>query len=176
MKITKSMSILEILSSGPRARSILREGGIRFVGKKASPLESLEFVAKANGLGERQIEGLVVKLNESLKKGKPSIKISLTEKAAEELKSLLSKRPGKNGFRLRLVSIGCAMYSYDLDFATKALEGEAVIKSGELAFFVEKRHADFLSGLRIGYDPEAGGFVFENPNIKKSASDIPVLL
>ena len=175
-RITKEMSILEILSSSPKARSILREGGIKFVGKKASPLESLELVAKANGLDEKQTEGLVLKLNESLKKGSTSgIKISLSEAAAQELRNLLSKKPGKKGFRLRLVSIGCSVYSYDLDFATKAVESEATCKAGNLTFFIEKKHRDFLNGLRIEYDSEAGGFVFDNPNMKKSESNIPVL-
>lgn len=169
--ITKEMTILEILSSNPQARAILKDGGIKFIGRSASPHESLEHVAKANGLADTQIEGLVSNLNRSASGKSGSMSISLSGDAAEELKNLLSKRAGKKGLRLRLVSAGCAVYTYDLDFASKALEDEFPCRAGGLVFFVEKRHRDLLNGLRIAYDRDAKGFVFENPNVREQAQN-----
>ena len=57
------MSIVRIISENPLARYILLNNGIKFVGKGLSPLESLEKVAKGNGLAEIEIEKIITELN-----------------------------------------------------------------------------------------------------------------
>ena len=170
-KITKDTTVMEALSIHPAARALLKESGIRFIGRDANPMESLERVAKANGLSENQLATLVAKLNSTPSHSR-GVSISLTENAAEELKALLRKKPGKKAMRLRLVSIGCAMYSYDMDFATKRMDSEAACSAKGITFFVEKRRLDFLNGLLIDYDPSNQGFVFHNPNMRQEKPDV----
>lgn len=174
MKATKEMSIVHIISASPLARPVLLKHGIKFIGKGLSPLESLEKVAKGNGLSDSDIEKILGEINSASgmtpsasvgleKKGEV---IELTESAAEKLKQIVRLK-GKKGIRLRLVSDGCSTYVYDMDFATKRIGNEIEVKTGNVKFFVEQKTVDFIKGTMIDYNAEKEGFVFDNPNVKK---------
>ena len=166
-KITKDMTIVKIISENPLARGILLEHGIKFVGKGLSPLESLEKVAKGNGLSDSNINEILKELNKPLKNIKRDGDIlNLTDTAREKLKQII-KSKHKKGIRLRLVSDGCATYVYDMDFGTKKIENEIEFKTGGVIFYIDPKSVDFLNGTRIDYNSGEEGFVFDNPNVKK---------
>lgn len=163
---TKDMSVVKILSLYPLAREVLKRHGIAFIGKQLSPLESIEKAAIGNGLSGEQLAALLAEINEGILEKKTTFfgeVLRLTPRAAEELNGMLAKKPGKKGIRLRLVSDGCALYSYDMDFGTKKLDGEIVFKTSGLTFYLEKKMMGFLQGTEIDYQ---GGFLFLNPNVK----------
>lgn len=164
-KATRDMSIVQIISLSPLARSILLKYGVKFIGKGLSPLESLETVARGNGLSEADIENILNDIN-SYREIRKDTALDVTNIAAEKLKSII-KSKNKKGIRLRLVSDGCATYVYDMDFATKRIGNEVVFKTSGITFFVETKTADFVRGTKIDYDSEREGFVFTNPNVKK---------
>ncbi len=60
MKITKDMTISEILMKNPKAREILANHGFHCVGCPMSQMETLEIGAKAHGV---KIEELLKELN-----------------------------------------------------------------------------------------------------------------
>ncbi len=73
----------------------------------------------------------------------------------------------------QLVSTGCSIYTYDLDFGTQPNpETEVACDSEGVTFYVEKKRLAFLQGLKIDFLPEKGGFMFDNPNVKDT---LPIL-
>lgn len=165
-KITKDITIVKIISGNPLARGILLEHGIKFVGKGLSPLESLEKVAKGNGLDDKQIENILNELNKGHPKTSNKDVIQISSAAGTKLKELISAKK-KKGIRLRLVSDGCATYVYDMDFGTKRIEGEIEVKTNGVVFYIDQKNMDFLRGTKIDYNTKEEGFVFDNPNVKK---------
>ena len=169
-KINKDMSISEIVSICPAANSIFSKHGIKFIGKDLSPLESLEIVAKGNNLGDEQIKEMIKEINEEIKKqdkvGKNEKVIEVTDKAAEELKKILHDK-GKKAFRLKLASDGCALYTYDFDFGTKAIGEEIENNVKGIRIFMPRKNVPMLKGTVIDYDEQRGGFVFNNPNVRE---------
>jgi iron-sulfur cluster assembly protein len=166
--VDKTMSVSRALSLAPRAREIFRAYGIRFIGRDLSPLESIERVAVGNGLSPKDVERMITDINESLKAQdyQKEHVLLLTPAAADQLQHLLAARPGKKGIRLRLVSDGCAAYTYDMDFGTKAVGGEIEVESRGVRFFLEKKIRDLIQGTEIDYSTERGGFLFRNPNVR----------
>jgi len=171
-KVTREMSIVKILSLFPLAREVFKRNGIEFIGKNLSPLESLEKVAKGNNLSDQQIQNIVKEINQGIEeKGKALFEgelLKVTPLASEKLKEILESKKGKKGIRLRLVSDGCALYSYEMDFGTKKMEGEILFKTSGMKFFIEKKTIGFIKGTEIDFISD--GFFFKNPNVKDSVS------
>jgi len=168
-KITREMSIVKILSSYPLAREVLKRHGIEFIGRQLSPLESLETVANGNNLEEGEIDKILQEINGGMKKAVSELFsgeiLTLTPKASSKLKELL-ERKGKKGIRFRLASDGCGLYSYDMDFGTKKLEGEMESKANGIKFYLDRKSIGLIKGLEIDYKEQQGGFMFNNPNVK----------
>lgn len=163
-KVSKQMSVSNIIAAYPHAREIMSAHGIKFIGKDLSPLEPLEKVAKGNGLQDSDIADMVSEI--SAYKESKVIKIDVTPAAAEKLRSVL-KEKDKKAVRLRLYSDGCAMYTYDIDFLNVKPSNDVEIKLNGVRFFIEKKSIGFLDGTRISYDTAQGAFAFDNPNVKK---------
>jgi len=163
-KVSKDMSVSNIISAYPHAREIMSAHGIKFIGKDLSPLESLEKVSKGNGLQDKDISDIVSEI--SAYKESKIVKIDVTPDAAEKLKNVL-KEKNKKAVRLRLYSDGCAMYTYDIDFLNVKPSNDVEIKLNGVRFFIEKKSIDFLNGTKMRYDTSEDAFVFDNPNVKK---------
>jgi len=63
MKITKKMSMFEILQEKPEAAEVLFDAGMHCVGCPMSQQESLEDGCRAHGFSDEEIEKLVRRLN-----------------------------------------------------------------------------------------------------------------
>ena len=166
MAITKEMSVSRILATNPLGQEALRRAGIKFIGKELSPLESLERVAKGNGLTDTQIDALVAELNRDAARSDDLASgelLTLTAAAAAELKKAMAKKPGKT-IVFRLASDGCGSYVYDMDFSATKTRDEVSYETVGIAFFLEKKTLPFLKGTRIDY---RDGFIIENPNAKR---------
>ena len=168
-EVKRQTSVSGAVAMAPKARRIFRAYGMEFIGKQLSPLESIEVVARGNNLAEEAIDAMIKEINESMneKDAPPENAIALTARAAAKLKELLMAKKGKKGFRLRLASDGCGLYTYDLDFGTKAVGEELSLEFRGLRFYIEKKFLSLLYGTEIDYDPSKDGFVFRNPNVKE---------
>ncbi len=65
MKITKSMSIMEIVSKYPDTAEVFMKHGLHCIGCAAASFESLEDGAKAHGI---DVEKLLKDLNKAIEK------------------------------------------------------------------------------------------------------------
>jgi len=98
--------------------------------------------------------------------------ISVTAKAAHQIKKILSEAP--DGFDSVIVGVdksGCSGYSYKLDFgkSTDLKEYETINMNG-IKLLVEPKATMFLIGSTMDYqtDKLSSRFVFENPNEKST--------
>jgi len=67
MKITRKTNLLELIKKHPKiARVLVEDYGLHCVGCIAAAFETLEQGAKAHGMGRREIEKMVDKLNSKL--------------------------------------------------------------------------------------------------------------
>ena len=94
--------------------------------------------------------------------------ISLTEAAANHVRSSLEKRGKGEGVRLGLKTTGCAGRGYVLEYADEVLEGDCVFESHGLKVIVDEDSLDFLDGTELDFVREGinEGFKFNNPNVR----------
>ena len=93
--------------------------------------------------------------------------ITLTESAAERVKSHLKARNGGEGLRLSVKKSGCSGLAYSLDYASEINHADRVFESRGVKVIVENTHLEFLNGTEIDYiqDGLSAAFHFKNPNV-----------
>ncbi len=99
--------------------------------------------------------------------------ITVTDKAAEKAKTILSERGVENGaLRVFVVGGGCSGYQYGMAVARNAEEDDIVIKIGDVTVLVDPESAPLLEGAEVDYvdDVMKSGFTIFNPNAVKSCA------
>jgi iron-sulfur cluster assembly protein len=95
-----------------------------------------------------------------------TLKITLTEKAAEKVKAAMAKQ-GKNDLALRLYVSGggCSGFQYGLAFDDH-YDGDQVIEAHGVKLVVDDQSAQYLEGSEVDYvETVMGeGFKVNNPN------------
>ncbi len=97
--------------------------------------------------------------------------VRLTDRAAEEIRKIMTTKAIPEGFGLR-VGVrggGCSGMQYILGFDKKR-EHDAQFEVGGIAVYMDKRHGLYLMGTVIDYHDglNARGFTFDNPNAVSS--------
>ncbi len=97
--------------------------------------------------------------------------VKLTSTAVEQIKRVQTLE-NKAGFALR-VSVsggGCSGLSYNLDFVPEGSEKDKVFEQDGVKVVVDNKSYLYLNGLELDYSGglNGKGFVFQNPNAKKS--------
>jgi len=98
--------------------------------------------------------------------------VTLTEKAAGEVKKIISEQnlPEGTVLRVGVQGGGCSGFAYSLNFDSNISEKDRVIDVHGVKLAVEKKFDPYLDGTVVDfYDGlEKRGFVFNNPNVVKS--------
>jgi len=99
--------------------------------------------------------------------------ITLTEKAATEVKKILDEQKCEPGTFLRVgvTGGGCSGFSYALGFDKQYDEKvDAKLDQHGVTVVVDKKSALYLDGTAVDFHEgvEKRGFTFENPNAVKS--------
>ena len=94
--------------------------------------------------------------------------ISLTETAAEKIKSSLQKRGKGVGIRLGVKTTGCSGLAYVLEFVDKIYDGDHVFSSHGVHVYVDGKSIHYLNGIQMDWVKKGlnEGFEFTNPNEK----------
>ena len=96
--------------------------------------------------------------------------INLTERAAARIKELISaeNRDGQ-GLRVKIVGGGCSGLQYKVDFDLPKSSDKIFERDGAKVL-VDLKSLLYLTGTELDYKDELvqSGFVFQNPNVKKS--------
>ena len=94
--------------------------------------------------------------------------MTLTEAAAERLRSLYAK--GQQGMLLRISvnTKGCSGLSYDMTWVPAAGPGDETVTDKGLTVLVDSKASLFLIGSVMDYEVKdlVSGFTFTNPNEK----------
>lgn len=98
--------------------------------------------------------------------------VTLTEKAAGEVKKIMTEQnlPDGTVLRVGVQGGGCSGFSYSLNFDTGICDRDRVIDVHGVKLAVDKKFDPYLDGTVVDfYDGlEKRGFVFNNPNVVKT--------
>src|SRR5690606_38749616 len=95
--------------------------------------------------------------------------VSLTENAAERVKSYLSKRGRGVGLRIGVKRTGCSGYAYVIDYADAVDSDDTVFEEGEVKVIVDNKSLQLNDGTEVDFvkDGLNEAFRFRNPNVKR---------
>ena len=97
--------------------------------------------------------------------------IHVTEKAAGEIKRLLSKESDAQSFlRVQVVGGGCSGMSYKLGFDTVKSDSDKVFEEHGVKVLIDPKSYLYVAGTTLDFSDglQGTGFNFVNPNAKKS--------
>jgi iron-sulfur cluster assembly protein len=96
--------------------------------------------------------------------------ISVTEKAASEIKRLLEKESADSYLRVQVVGGGCSGMSYKLGFDTNKKESDKLFEEQGVRVLVDPKSYLYIAGTTLDFSDglQGTGFNFVNPNAKKS--------
>ena len=94
--------------------------------------------------------------------------ISLTESAAERVRSRLASRGRGLGLRLGVKASGCSGWSYVVDYADEVRPDDRVFETSGVKVYVDAASLAAIDGTRIDFVRQGlnESFRFENPNVR----------
>lgn len=92
--------------------------------------------------------------------------ITLTEPAAERVKSFLETRGKGVGLRLGVKTMGCSGMGYVLEFVDEINDDDEVFEDHGVKVIVDKKSLVYIDGTELDYTKDGlnEGFQFKNPN------------
>ena len=92
--------------------------------------------------------------------------ITLSDRAANRIKEILSKDQNSSGVRIGVKSGGCAGMSYVMEYAKDKNSNDELIEDKGVKVFVDPGAIMYLLGTEMDYKEEefSSSFVFKNPN------------
>ncbi len=92
--------------------------------------------------------------------------ITLTEPAAERVRSFLENRGKGVGLRLGVKTMGCSGMGYVLEFVDEINADDEVFEDHGVKVIVDKKSLVYIDGTQLDYMKEGlnEGFQFKNPN------------
>ncbi len=94
--------------------------------------------------------------------------ITLTEAAAERVKSFLDQRGKGVGLRLGVRTSGCSGMAYVLEFVDEIEDSDTVFEEHGVKVIVDPKSLLYIDGTELDFGKEGlnEGFKFNNPNVK----------
>ncbi len=92
--------------------------------------------------------------------------ITLTEPAAERVKSFLENRGKGVGLRLGVKTMGCSGMGYVIEFVDEINDDDEVFEDHGVKVIVDKKSLVYIDGTELDYTKDGlnEGFQFRNPN------------
>lgn len=98
--------------------------------------------------------------------------IKISEKAAKQVKAIMSENqvPENYGLRVGVKGGGCSGLTYTLGFDGTSREGDTVIEENGVKLFVDGKSLFYLMGTVLDFSDglNGRGFIFNNPNAVKT--------
>jgi iron-sulfur cluster assembly protein len=93
--------------------------------------------------------------------------ISLTDSAADRVRTYLDKRGSGVGLRLGVTETGCSGYSYVINYADKIDESDVVFEDKGVTVVVHPDALKLIDGTEVDFVKNGlnEAFSFRNPNI-----------
>ena len=92
--------------------------------------------------------------------------ITLTDRAADHVRSFLARKDDAVGLRLGVRKTGCSGLSYVVNFAEAVNEDDEVFDTAGVKVVVQREALQFIDGTEVDYvrDGLNEAFRFRNPN------------
>ena len=96
--------------------------------------------------------------------------IEVTPKAVQKIREAFAKEGVEGALRLGVLGGGCSGLSYQFKFDTKHRPTDNVFEFDGVRVVVDPKSLLYLKGMTLDWKDSLiqSGFVFENPNAKKS--------
>jgi len=96
--------------------------------------------------------------------------VTVTPKAVSKIREAFQREGVNGGLRLGVLGGGCSGLSYQFKFDVKPLATDQVLNFDDVKVFIDPKSLVFLDGMTLDWKDSLiqSGFVFENPNAKKS--------
>jgi iron-sulfur cluster assembly protein len=96
--------------------------------------------------------------------------VSVTPKAVGKIREAFVREGVTGGLRLGVLGGGCSGLSYQFKFDPKPRANDNVLEFDDVRVYVDPKSMVFLDGMTLDWKDSImhSGFVFENPNAKKS--------
>ena len=94
--------------------------------------------------------------------------ISLTESAAQRVRTYIDERGKGEGLRLGVRKTGCSGWAYVIDFADEIGADDTIFEDRGVKVFINDESLPYLDGTEVDFSKEGLGeaFKFRNPNVK----------
>lgn len=94
--------------------------------------------------------------------------ITITENAANRVKTFLARRGEEAGLRLGVRRTGCSGLAYVVDFADQIRPDDHVFEDHGIKMVVNPESLEYLDGTEVDFVKEGlnEAFKFRNPNVK----------
>ena len=92
--------------------------------------------------------------------------VSVTPKAARQIRKALDQRGGGYGLRVAVKTSGCSGYAYALEFAEAPSPDDLSFESEGVCLLVDAKSLPMVDGTQLDWVREGlnEGFKFNNPN------------
>jgi iron-sulfur cluster assembly protein len=96
--------------------------------------------------------------------------VTVTPKAVSKIREAFQREGVNGGLRLGVLGGGCSGLSYQFKFDVKPRPTDQVLNFDDVKVFIDPKSLVFLDGMTLDWKDSLmqSGFVFENPNAKKS--------
>jgi len=96
--------------------------------------------------------------------------VSVTPKAVGKIREAFTREGVTGGLRLGVLGGGCSGLSYQFKFDPTPRSNDNVLAFDDVQVYVDPKSMIFLDGMTLDWKDSLmhSGFVFENPNAKKS--------
>ena len=93
--------------------------------------------------------------------------VTMTEAAANRVKTFLDNRGHGEGLRIGVVPSGCSGMSYKLEFADAIEDSDKVFEDKGVKLIVDEKSMVYVDGTELDFTKEGlnEGFKFNNPNV-----------
>src|ERR1700736_2369230 len=96
--------------------------------------------------------------------------IEVTPKAVTKIREAFKREGVNGGLRLGVLGGGCSGLSYQFKFDEKSRPPDQILNFDDVKVVIDPRSRVLLDGMTLDWKDSLmqSGFVFENPNAKKS--------
>ena len=173
IKITKDMTIGDVVKQYPASIEVLQSAGVHCVGCHVSYSETLEQGFKGHGMSDEQVDEVIAKINNAVEdsKGEEGKEFIVTKKASEKLAEVLKENGIENsGLRVEIVPGGCSGFQYSLEIDDNTTPEDEIIEEKGVRIIISKTYMQMLKGAKLDYvdSIQGGGFKITNPNAHSS--------
>ncbi len=94
--------------------------------------------------------------------------ITLTDNAADRVRSFLAKRGTGIGLRLGVKQTGCSGFAYVVNYADEIGADDVVFDTADVKVIVDRESLELIDGTEVDYVREGlnEAFSFRNPNVR----------